>query len=100
MDMLQHGITMITGFGECRVRVGAEQHGIGSIDTDDAQLAQSLSDGVRVMTNIGRESHDWVAGSLTDPLDASRSIALENGSVFGKRHLPGGVFHRLPVGVV
>jgi hypothetical protein len=25
-DMLQHGIPVVTGFGEGRIRVGAEQH--------------------------------------------------------------------------
>ena len=39
LDVLEHGVAVIAGFGECGVGVGTEQHGVGAVDTDEAQLA-------------------------------------------------------------
>ena len=39
VDMLQHRVAVIAGFGERRVRISAEQNGLGTIYADAAQLA-------------------------------------------------------------
>ena len=62
---------MIARFGERRVGVGAEQHGVGTVDADQPQLAQSLRDGVGIVPHVRRKRHDRVAGPLTDSLDAA-----------------------------
>src|SRR5215831_5750502 len=38
-DVFEDRIAVIAGFGELGIRVGAEQNGIGAINTDKAQLA-------------------------------------------------------------
>ena len=38
-DVFENRIAVIAGFGELRIRVGAEQNGIGAIDTDKTLLA-------------------------------------------------------------
>src|ERR1700733_1150713 len=97
LDVLEHRIAVVAGFGECGVGVGTEQHGVGAVDPDEAQPTQTLSDHIRVLANIFRERHDWVAGSLSDSSNAGGSIAFEYGRVFGKGHLSRGVLRRLPV---
>ena len=52
------------------------------------------------MTDIGRERYDRIAGALPDAINARRGIALEDGTILGKRELFCCVLRRLPVGVV
>ena len=99
-DMLQHGIPVVAGLSERRISLGAEQHRIGPIDADEAQLVQGLCDGVGIVTDVGGQPHDRVAGALPDAADARRGIALEDGAVLGIGNLLRGVLRRLPVGVV
>jgi len=91
---------MVAGFGECSVAVGAEQHRVRAVDTDETQLAQTLSNRVRILAHVGGERHDWIAGSLADAFYASGSIALEYGGILREGDLAGGVFCRLPVRIV
>ena len=98
--MLQHGIPVVAGLSERRISLGAEQHRIGPIDADEAQLVQGLCDGVGIVTDVGGQRHDRVAGALPDAADARRGIALEDGAVLGIGNLLRGVLRRLPVGVV
>jgi hypothetical protein len=46
-DVLQHRVSVVASFGEGRIGVGAEQHRIGPVDTDEPQLAQGLGHGFR-----------------------------------------------------
>src|ERR1700722_539786 len=39
LHVLEHWVSVIAGLGERGVGVGAEQHGIGTVDTDQTQLA-------------------------------------------------------------
>src|SRR5579863_6161488 len=39
LDVLQHRVSVVTGFGERGVGVGAEQHGVRAVDANQAQLA-------------------------------------------------------------
>ena len=34
-DVLQHRVSVVAGFGECSIGIGAEQYGIGAVDTDE-----------------------------------------------------------------
>src|SRR5215467_10305247 len=59
-----------------------------------------MGDGVGVVAHIGGERLDRVAGSLTNALNATGGIALENRPVFCKGDRFGRVLCRLPVRVV
>ena len=61
---------MVAGFGECGVSVGAEEHRVGAIHPDQAQLAQALSDGIRVLANVGGKRLDGIIGALADAPNA------------------------------
>src|SRR5271155_1754676 len=99
-EVFQHRVSVISGFGDSGILVGAQQHRVGAVDADEAQPAQRVGDGVGVVEHIAREGLDRVAGSLTYPLDTPRGVALEDRAVFGKSDGFGGVLCRLPVRVV
>src|SRR6202007_1411225 len=90
-QMLQYRVPVVSGFGDSGVFIGAQQYRIGSVDTKQAQLAQSMGDGVRIVAPVGRQGFDRVAGPLADALNATRRIALEDRAVFGEGDLFDGV---------
>src|ERR1700722_11659278 len=100
LDVLEHRVSVIAGFGERGVGVGAEQHGVGAVDTDEAQPAQALGNCIRVFPHVAGQRHDGIACSFSNASDAGGGIALEYGGVLGKGDLPRGVLRRLPVRVV
>src|ERR1700678_1950875 len=59
-----------------------------------------MSDGIRVLTNVGRKRHLRIACSLTDSHDAGSRVALKNRAVLSKSDLAGRVFRGLPIRVV
>src|SRR5260370_40558210 len=52
------------------------------------------------MKHVGRERHHWIAGALTNALDAGCLIALEDGPVLGKGDPPRAILQWLPVRIV
>src|SRR5579862_3298863 len=100
LDMVKHRISIVAGFGELGIRVGAEQNAIRPIDADKPQLAQGLRKGFWVLSHVGGKRFLRIARSLPNTDDASRSVALENGAVFRESKLARGVFCRLPIGIV
>src|SRR5271157_1884034 len=100
LDMLQHRVPVVADLGECGVGVGAEQHRVGAVDTDETQPAQALGNGFRVLAHVGGERHDRIAGPLTDASNAGGSVALEYGVILGKGDQSRSVLRRLPVRVV
>ena len=94
------GYPLSLRLGEGRIGIGAEQHRIGSVDTDETELGQCLGDGVRILAHVGWQCHARIAGSLADANDACRRVALENSSVLGMGNLLRGVLCGLPVGIV
>ena len=100
LDMLQHRISVVPRFAERGVGVSAQQHGVGSVDAHESQLAHGLRDGVGVVADRSREGHHRVAGPLADAFDPRRGIAVEDGAIFRKGQPPRGVLQGLPVRVV
>ena len=47
-DVVKYRITVIAGLAKAGVGIGAEQHGIWTVDADQTQLAYRFGDGVRV----------------------------------------------------
>ena len=100
LDVLQHRISVMAGFSECGIGLGSKQDSIRAIDADEPQLAQGVSNGVRVLANVGRKGHFRIACPLTNSHDAGCRIAVKNRAVLGKGDLASGVFRRLPIRVV
>src|SRR5579862_193007 len=98
--VFKHGISLIARFGERSVGVRPEQNRVGAVDSDKAQPAQSLSDRVRIFSDVARERHLRIAGSLPDANNPGGVVAFENGSIFGESELPCSVLCGLPVGIV
>src|SRR5208282_4294286 len=57
---------------------------IGSVDTDETQLAQALGNGIRVLAYIAGKCLDRIAGPLTNALDVGGGIAIEYCAVLGE----------------
>src|ERR1700729_2202244 len=100
LDVLQYRVSVVAGFGERGVGVGAEQHGVGAIDTNETQTAQALGNRIRVFANVAGQRQDRIAGSFANAPDAGGGIALEYGGVLSKSNLPRGVLRWLPVRIV
>src|SRR5208283_118534 len=95
-----HRVSVVTGFGERGVGVGAEEHRVRAVDPDETQLAQALSDGIGVLANVGGKRLDGIAGALADAPNAGGGIPVEYGGVLGEGDLSRGVLCGLPIGVV
>src|SRR5579863_10040086 len=100
LHVLEHRIAIVDGLGEGGIRVGAEQDGIGSVDADETKLAQRLRDRIRILTHVGRQRHDRIAGPLPHATDARGRVAFENGPVLGIGDFLRRVLRGLPVRVV
>src|SRR5580704_6686919 len=97
LDVFEHGISVIAGLRQRRVCVCAEQYRVGAIDAYKPQLAQPLSNGIRILPHIVRKSHGRIAGPLPDANDSGIRIAFEDGPVLGISYLARGILGRLPV---
>jgi hypothetical protein len=100
LDMFEDRIAVVAGFRQFGVSLRAEQHGIRAADADQAQLAESLGKGFRVLANIFREGFFGIAGALPDANDSGRVVAFENRTVFGEGEFARGVFGGLPVRII
>src|SRR5580704_14311288 len=78
LDVLQHRVPMVAGFGKCSVGLGTEQHRVRAIYADEPQLAQALGNGFGVLTHVGGKRRLRIAGALTNPQDAGSGVTLEN----------------------
>src|SRR5262249_21267766 len=96
----QQRVAGVAGFGERRIGIGAEQDRIRPVDAGEPQLAQGLRDGVGILSYVGGERHDRMAGPLPDAADARRPLALEDGAVLGVGYLLRRILRRLPVRVL
>ena len=77
LDVVQHRVSVVTGFGERGVGVGAEQHSIRTVDTDETQLTQALGNRVWIFAHVGGKGLNRIARSLADATNAAGGIALE-----------------------
>src|SRR5271170_1116708 len=84
LDVLQHRITVIAGFGECSIGLGSKQNSVRAVDANQPQLAQGLSNGIRVLANVGRKGHLRIARALADSHDVGCRIALKNRAVLSE----------------
>ena len=91
---------MVPRLAEPGIGVGAQQHGIGTVDADETQLAQRLGNGIRVVPHVGRQGRRRIAGALTHAFDAGGSVALEDGPIFCKGEPSRSILRGLPVRVV
>lgn len=52
-DVFEDRIAVIAGFGKFGISVRAEQNGIGTIDTDQTQLAEGLGKSLGILAHVG-----------------------------------------------
>ena len=95
-DVVKYRITVIAGLAKAGVGIGAEQHGIWTVDADQTQLAYRFGDGVRVGAHVGWKRRHWIAGPFPDAADSAGDIAFEYGAIFRKGYPLRGVLRGLP----
>src|SRR5579863_3389392 len=78
LDVLQDRIALITGLAQSRVRLGAQEYVIRTVDTDEAQLVQGFSDRLGIGANVGGEGDDRIAGPLADAFYPGCGIAFKD----------------------
>src|SRR5580700_4370349 len=100
LDVLHDRVTAVARLAKRRIGVGAEQHRVGAVDADKAQLADRLGDGVGIFAHIGWKSHYRIAGPLAYAADPARGVAVEDGAVFRKGDQTCRVLRGLPVRVI
>ncbi len=99
-DVAGHGVAVVAGLADGRVRLGAQHHRIRPINARPPQVPQRLGDRRGIVAHIGREGHGRVGRLVPDADDARCRVPLEDGPVLGEGDLPRGVLHGLPVGVL
>src|SRR5580704_8415137 len=77
LDVLQDGIAVVAGLAQPGIGVGAQHHGVRTVDADLAQLGERLCDSIRIGAHVGWKGHHRIAGALTDAADAGSSVAVE-----------------------
>src|SRR3546814_9940978 len=100
LDVLDDGVAFIAAATERRVGVRAEQNGVRAVYAGQTQLFERVGNGDRVVADIGRQRQRLIGGAFANADDAGGLVAVENGPVFGAGKFLGGIFYRLPVGII
>src|ERR1700746_3712036 len=83
-EVLQYRITVVSGFRDRGIRVGAQQDGIWSVDSNQTKHTDGVGDGIGVIADVGRKRLDCVAGALADALNTAGRIAREDRAILGE----------------
>src|SRR6516164_5380563 len=100
LDVSQNRVPIVGGLRESRVGISTKQDRIRPVDADETQLAQGLRNNVRILTHIGGQCDDRVAGALPDAADARSGVALKDNAVLCVGDPLGSVLRWLPIGIV
>src|SRR5579862_9196745 len=100
LHVLEDRVSVVASLGKLCISIRTEQHRVWAVDADETQPAQALGDGLRIFAHVSGQSHDWIAGSLTDATNAGGGKAIEDSAIFSEGDPSRCSLCRLPVRVV